>query len=212
MQEIERLIEGYKKFREQYFSGKDSSFQNLAIHGQSPKILVIACSDSRVDPAIVMNCNPGDLFVVRNVANLIPPYEKDTGFHGTSAALEFAIMGLGIKHVIVFGHSKCGGIQHLMEDQKETRSGFIGKWMELARPAKTSVEKNCSHLPFAEKVDVCAQSSVVNSLKNLLTFPWVKDKIDSQELSLHGWFFDIEKGLIKFLNPETGSFEEINVR
>src|SRR5215510_6877709 len=133
---IEDLIKGYLKFRNDYYLQSNPLFEQLVSQGQQPKILVVACSDSRVDPALILNTRPGDLFVVRNVANLIPRYEADDHFHGTSAALEFGVCGLKIKHIIVLGHTLCGGIESLVIHSKAIESKqFITKWMKLAEPA-----------------------------------------------------------------------------
>ncbi|MBI2707635.1 MAG: carbonic anhydrase [Proteobacteria bacterium] len=197
--EIASLIEGYQKFRDQYFSEGNSAFTELVRWGQQPKILMIACSDSRVDPALVMNCAPGDLFVIRNVANLVPPYEDDQSYHGTSAALEFGVCVLGIRHVILFGHTQCGGIQTLLEQSSEGygQKGFLTKWMELAKPAHDAVHSHHGESSLEERVILCGQYSLINSLKNLQTFPWIAARIKEGSLALHAWNFDMERGLLE---------------
>ena len=208
-QEIQYLIEGYKKFYHKYFHNGTSIFQSLK-NEQCPKILIIACSDSRVDPAIILNCQPGDLFVVRNVANLIPPYEDDGSHHGTSAALEFAVCGLGIKHIIILGHSNCGGIRSLVENQAKIKKGdFISKWMEIAKPAYEETTKNHSLTSTDQKITSCSHFALINSLKNLNTFPWISSKVKDRTLFLHSWYFDIETGIIEEFNPETNSFIDL---
>ena len=209
--DIKTLIEGYKEFQKQYFNGKCGVFEDLVRHGQSPKVLMIACSDSRVDPAIVMNCKPGDLFVVRNVANLVPPYQADNSYHGSSAALEFAISHLKIRHVVIFGHSQCGGIQSLI-DQVETEHppySFVAKWMELAQNArKQTFEKHADATP-EEKAHYCGHYAIINSLINLLTFPWVEQGVKERSLYIHGWFFNLSTGIIDAYNFDTKKFEEL---
>ncbi len=139
---ITPLIEGYKQFRSKYF-GKSKSLEKLVTHDQKPKILVISCSDSRVDPAIILGSKPGELFVVRNVANLVPPFESDLKHHGTSAALEFGVLDLEVKHIIVLGHTHCGGIRALMEAPENTPpSNFITAWMDIADSAKAQFKKS----------------------------------------------------------------------
>ncbi len=179
--------------------------------GQRPKVLMIACSDSRVDPAIVMDCQPGDLFVIRNVANLVPPYEDDGSYHGTSAALQFGICSLEIHHVILFGHTQCGGIQALLEQTPETcaQKGFIAKWMELAKPAYEAVSEYHSHKSLIEKMTLCGQYSLINSLRNLETFPWIKERVEKGTLFLHAWNFDIERGILEVFSKEENCFKEI---
>ncbi len=215
--EIKNLIQGYKQFRQEYFEEKKQVFKDLTLHGQKPKILVVACSDSRVDPAIVTNCKPGDLFVIRNVANIIPPFEKDNGYHGTSAALEFGVCNLKIKHIIIFGHTQCGGIISLVKDnslkvscQKHQQNSFIAKWMELAKPAYDAALCEAPDLPTEKLSELCGQYSLINSLKNLQTFPWVSQKIASGKLSLHAWNFDLPTGTIKVYSEEQQHFTELN--
>lgn len=209
--EITSLIEGYQKFRQQYFGDGDSAFMELVRRGQQPKVLMIACSDSRVDPALVMNCEPGDLFVVRNVANLVPPYEDDQSYHGTSAALEFGVCVLGIHHIILFGHTQCGGIQTLLKQSSEPykHKGFLTKWMELAKPAQEAIHTHHADAPFEEKVILCGHYSLMNSLKNLQTFPWVQERIKKGDLALHAWNFDMERGLLEEYDESQNSFRVI---
>jgi carbonic anhydrase len=209
--EIEYIKQGYKKFRQEYFERNSQLYEELK-EGQKPKVLVIACSDSRVDPAIILNCKPGDLFVVRNVANLVPPYENDSGHHGTSAALEFAVLGLGIKHIIVLGHSSCGGIQALVADSNKIKEkNFISRWMEIAKPALEKTIKNYAEQSMEEKVGKCAQFALVNSLNNLFTFPWIKERAEAGELSLYSWFFNIENGVIEEFNNKEQKFVELDI-
>lgn len=208
-QEIEKLLQGYRTFRNEYFAANNSLFRGLVRNGQNPKILIIACSDSRVDPAIITNSQPGDLFVVRNVANLVPPYEQDnTTHHGTSAALEFAICSLGVSHVIVFGHSQCGGIHALVSDSGNVvgQDSFIGKWMELAQPARQWVFDHHAEVPLEQQVELCCQQSLFNSLQNLRTFPWVRQKVSQGELFLHAWYFDLTAGELLALNEAKKEF------
>lgn len=210
-QELEYVIQGYKKFRHKYFESNNNLYEELK-DGQSPKILVIACSDSRVDPAIILNCKPGDLFVVRNVANLVPPYENDSGHHGTSAALEFAVLGLGIKHIIILGHSSCGGIQALVANPNQIREkNFISRWMEIAQPALKRTIENYPDRPVEEQVSNCARFALVNSLNNLFTFPWIKERVVAKEIFLHSWYFNIETGIIEEFNSETQRFSELRI-
>jgi carbonic anhydrase len=209
---IDRLIQGYQEFRDYYFTGTGLVFDKLVREGQQPKTLVIACSDSRVDPAIVLSCEPGDLFVIRNVANLIPPYEEDNNtYHGTSAALEFGICMLGIRHVIVFGHTQCGGIRALVESScaSPDDKSFIGKWVELAQPAQKFVRENHAELSIDQQTDLCGQYALIHSLKNLKTFPWIRQRVDAGQLFLHAWYFDLAKGLITTFDEKESRFIEL---
>ncbi len=208
--DIIALIEGYQRFREQYFSGEDSAFAELVRWGQRPKILMIACSDSRVDPALVMNCQPGELFVIRNVANLVPPYEDDQSYHGTSAALEFGVCTLGIQHVILFGHTQCGGIQSLLEHSPGCgQKSFLKKWMELAKAAHDAIQNYHVHDSIEEKIVLCGKYSLINSLKNLLTFPWISEKVNQGSLFLHAWNFDMSKGVLEGYDEKQNDFKEL---
>jgi carbonic anhydrase len=181
------MLAGYEQFRQKYASGDKSIMQYLSRHGQKPHTMVIACCDSRVDPALILQCDPGDLFVVRNVANIVPPYEKDTMHHGTSAALEFGICFLKVKHLVLFGHSQCGGINALLKGQgKDNPNDFILNWVSLIT-IKNAKPRNA---------DEYAQLALRKSYKNCLTFPWLKERVDQKKLLIHLWFFDIKAGQI----------------
>jgi carbonic anhydrase len=209
--DIVTLIEGYQKFREHYFDKENATFSELVRHGQQPKVLMIACSDSRVDPALIMNCQPGDLFVIRNVANLVPPYEEDQSYHGTSAALEFGVCVLGIRHVILFGHTQCGGIQSLLEQSHEKCSpkSFLTKWMELAKIAHDTIIHYHTNCSLDKKIMLCGQYSLINSLKNLKTFPWIAERVHENSLSLHAWNFDMSKGILEEYDEKQNCFRVI---
>ncbi len=210
--EILSLIRGYKDFQSHYFDNDHPLFDQLR-QGQKPKVLVIACSDSRVDPAIVTNSQPGDLFVIRNVANLVPPYEEDQGYHGTSAALEFGVCALGIRHIVVFGHTQCGGIAHLFDPhaKEQAKNSFIPKWMTLARGAYRKTIKEGKTLSLEESVVRCSQHSLVHSLENLMTFPWIAQKVADKQLFLHAWQFNIATGVVLSFDHESGCFAELSM-
>jgi len=184
---LEKLINGYRRFRDD--NQKTTQLLNqLSKAGQKPEAMIIACADSRVDPAILFQCDPGDLFVVRNVANLVPPFEQDSHHHGTSAALEFGVCYLHVKHVIVMGHSQCGGIQaRLNPESLEGQNDFLGNWTSLI-DIEHAKEKT---------VDCCAKHSLENSEKNLLTFPWIKERVNTGTLQIHLWFFDIATATVQ---------------
>ncbi len=204
--EILRLIEGYKKFKTKHFEDT-KIFDGLIKHGQRPKILVIACCDSRVDPAIVTGCKAGELFVVRNIANLVPPFEGDSTHHSTSAALEFGVLELGVSNIIVFGHSHCGGISSLMKNTKdENKSDFIDAWMDIAEPAKQRVLTRYPKSSLDEQKHQCEKESLLTSLKNLKTFPWINERVLAKRLFLHAWYFDLRSGTIKTYQSTSGKF------
>lgn len=202
---IENLIDGYREFRKKYFQEDRELFRQLAEQGQNPKFLVIACSDSRVDPSIVFNCKPGDLFVVRNVASLVPPYEGDRSYHGTSAAIEFAVRFLNIQDIVILGHSQCGGIGALMEESVDPDS-FIGRWIQLAKPARERVIREHGDASNEDKRLLCAEYALQDSLKNLGSFPWIADKLKAGQISFHGWYFDITHGTLHTFDPGKDGF------
>jgi len=158
----------------------------LSRHGQQPKIMVVACCDSRVDPALILQCDPGDLFVVRNVANIVPPYEKDEAHHGTSAALEFGICFLKVKHLILLGHSQCSGVQALLKSDDLIQNDFITNWVSVVKTENKNFQN----------VDDYAKIALQQSYQNCMTFPWIVQKMKDQELIIHLWFFDIQTGQI----------------
>ncbi|MCE3231029.1 MAG: cynT [Alphaproteobacteria bacterium] len=212
-EDITALIKGHQKFRKRYFDTEDTTFAELVRKGQHPKALMVACSDSRVDPALVMDCQPGDLFVIRNVANLVPPYEEDKSYHGTSAALEFGVCVLGIRHVILFGHTQCGGIQSLLDRSHEQcgPKSFLTKWMELAKTAHDATISCRPESLLEEQVTFCGQYSLVNSLKNLQTFPWIRERVNQGILRLHAWNFNMSQGSLEEYDEKQNSFRMIQL-
>lgn len=210
MKDIERLITGFSAFKKDYFSPENSQFELLK-QGQNPKTMIIGCSDSRVDPAILTNSSIGEIFIVRNVANLVPPYKEDGGHHGVSAALEFAVCHLGVEHIIVMGHSQCGGINALMADSYGCEGdSFISNWMSIASPAR---EKVLAELPDKDsklQQRAAEQSAILLSLENLLSFPWIDQRVTAGTLSLHGWYFDLNVGELLEHQPHLGLFQKIN--
>lgn len=209
MTEIDKLIDGYKRFHDNYFHPDEALFEQLS-QGQTPDTMVIACSDSRVDPAIVLDCKPGDLFVVRNVANLVPPYEKGGGYHGVSAALEFGVRALKVSHVIVLGHQYCGGIQALLNGVVAIEgSEFIQPWVNMAHAAREKVLASMAAEPRQEQLCACEKESILISLDHLMTFPWISDRVAQGDLTLHGWYFNIEKGILSAHDSSVGEFRPL---
>ena len=187
--EIDQIISGFKSFHKEYYEDNPEFYQTLVEKGQSPEVMVIACSDSRVDPSIIAKAKPGEIFVVRNVANLVPPYDPNTNYLGTSACIEFAVQDLRVRHIIVLGHSHCGGIKRLCEGSENTEDReFTDRWVSIAKLALAS------HLEGNENHCQVEREAIRISLNNLLTFPWLKTKFDQGDLELHGWFFDLESG------------------
>lgn len=209
MHEVKKLIDGYQRFHQKYFQEQPEIYNSLFEQGQSPKFLVISCCDSRVHPAQVMDTVPGDIFVIRNVANLVPVNEVDGKSHGTSAAMEFAVKHLEVKHIIVFGHSQCGGIKSLMEgDHLDHDYGFIDPWMKIAKTARDQVVADHADEDFGIQCIRCEQASIKVSLENLKTFPWIKERLDAGKLYIHGWYFDIDSGSL--LGKEGDQFVPVN--
>jgi len=208
MASTEKLLDGYKRFKKQYF-GDDSRLYKSMKDGQPAKTLMVACCDSRVDPAILTDCNPGDLFTIRNVANLVPPSENDGSYHGTSAALEFAVNSLEVENIIVMGHAGCGGIKALWEDDGSAQSQFIHSWVSIAASAKKWVQDKIPTGSVEDQIKACEQRAILESLANLMTFSCIKERTEKGVLSLHGWYFDIPTGDLLCFNSETGAFEVV---
>jgi carbonic anhydrase len=207
----QQLIDGFRRFRERHFTTHDALFRGLVAGGQTPSILVVGCCDSRVDPALVLDCAPGDLFVIRNVANLIPPSENTGGHHGTSAALEFGVCNLGVEHIIVLGHAHCGGIRALVESGSvNSPDSFIGDWMHLVASARAEVLQELPHSSLDEQARACEQRAILVSLRNLMTFAWVRERVEQKRLTLHGWYFDIEHGQLLQYDARTHTFETVS--
>lgn len=200
---MEKLIEGYRRFRASRWQAEKQRFEETADFGQKPRALVIACSDSRVDPQMIFGARPGELFIIRNVANLAPPFEQDRAYHGTSAALEFAVRSLKVSEIIILGHGMCGGIHALLNGAPEG-SDFIQHWMEIAEPAKRATE-GCE--PNARQ-RACEEATVRLSIANLMTFPWVAEAVVAGRLSLHGAYFDIRHGQLLRLQAD-GTFAAV---
>lgn len=209
MKDIEHFINGFRVFQKDYFGADPSHFEPLKKE-QNPSTMLIGCSDSRVDPAILTNSSPGDLFMVRNVANLVPPYQADDALHGVSAALEFAVCHLEVEHIILLGHSSCGGIKALMDGTCGCKGGgFISQWMSIAQPA---CEQILAELPDKEphlQRRAAEQAAILLSLENLRSFPFIDERIKQGKLSLHGWYFDLEQGELLGYHPSSGSFSKL---
>ncbi len=203
-----RLIEGYQNFRADRLAHERERYQRLAEEGQTPDVMVIACCDSRAAPEMIFNALPGEMFVMRNVANLAPPYNPDGAFHATSAALEFAVQSLKVKQIVVLGHGRCGGIKAALDPVSEPLSpgDFIGKWMEMLGPAAEIVAKN-ELMTVSERQTALEHISIRHSIENLRTFPCVSILESKGRLNLHGAWFDISLGELWTMNPESGDFQ-----
>jgi len=210
--EINKLIKGFKGFREKYYSGTEESEYSKRFDGQAPKTLLIGCSDSRVDPALLYSTSPGELFVVRNVANLVPPYEASgTGRHGVSAAIEFAVVNLKVENIVILGHRQCGGIRALMSGQQEKEVSFVGAWMEVAQAARTKVLQKFSNLDYESQCKECEKEAITVSIQNIKTFPFVKQAINASHLNIIGIYFDLEHGTLMEYDEGTQSFNTLKI-
>jgi carbonic anhydrase len=205
-----RLLDGYRSFRTYRLPQEQSRFRELAETGQAPEIMVIGCSDSRVSPEVIFDARPGELFVVRNVANLVPPYAPDRGRHGVSAALEFAVLALRVRHIIVLGHARCGGIRAFAEETAPLSPGdFIGQWMELIAPAAARVRRRRDE-PQERYLSRLEQAALTLSLTNLTTFPCVQTLVERGRLALHAAYFDVANGELQVRDPEQDRFDRLS--
>lgn len=201
----QRLIDGYTAFLSERLPVEQSRFRELAETGQHPEIMVIGCCDSRVSPEVIFDAHPGELFVVRNIANIVPPYEPDARAHGVSAALEFGVLALKVKHIVILGHARCGGVQAFAQNAEPlTPSDFIGNWMKLMAPAAARTPRG--DLSAEDYLTKLEHANVVNSIENLMTFPRVAALINSGDLIAHGAYFGVRTGELSVLDRAIGAF------
>jgi carbonic anhydrase len=207
----EHLADRFRRFRFRHFAPNMEHYAKLASLGQSPDVMVVSCCDSRVDPETIFSAMPGELFVVRNVANLVPPFETTGRFHGVSAALEFAVLNLRVQHIVVMGHSGCGGVGASLEKAvaRQTEAQFIANWMSLLDPGRKRVLAGLKDRPMAEQRAALELEAVKTSLDNLRTFPCVQALEAKGRLSLHGAYFEIAAGSLSALDQATGEFVAI---
>ncbi|WP_370853107.1 carbonic anhydrase [Oceanibacterium hippocampi] len=201
-------MDGYRSFLKERYPADAELYRSLADNGQSPQTMVIACCDSRSDPATVFNAGPGQIFVVRNVANLVPPWEPGGEFHGTSAAIEFAVTVLKVRNIVVMGHARCGGISAFLEGllKDQPPETFVSKWISLLEPAQAELDRLGSDASADERQEAMEYAGIRRSLDNLLSFPFVKERVDTGKLELHGAYFAIATGVLKYLDKSDGRF------
>ena len=211
--DIAAFLAGFERFQERYFGGGESVFERLR-QGQSPRALVISCCDSRADPGMLLGAGPGEIFVVRNVANLVPPYSDSAELPGIRADIEFAVKELNVERIIVLGHSGCGGIGALMDGEGEPggRFEFIGAWVSIARAARERVLREMAGESRAVQRKACEQEAIALSLENLRSFPWIHERVEAGEMTLHGWYFDLEHGELLEYDAATGKFVALVAR
>lgn len=204
----DHLTDRFRRFKFRHFAPNQETYEQLAAFGQSPDVMVVSCCDSRVDPETIFSAMPGELFVVRNVANLVPPYETSGRYHGVSAALEFAVLNLRVKHIVVMGHTGCGGIRASLDQSatKQTEAQFITNWMSMLEAGRGRVLEQFGDRPASEQSAALEREAVITSLDNLRTFPCVQILEGRGRLTLHGSVFDIATGALHVLNQRTGAF------
>ena len=203
------LLDGYRAFRTQRLPTEQSRYRELSERGQSPEVMVIGCCDSRVSPEVIFDAKPGELFVVRNIANLVPVYAPDGGAHGVSAALEFAVQVLGVKHIVVLGHAQCGGIRAFIDKIAPLSPGdFIGRWMSMfIKPGEIVEQREHETMQdFATRIE---KAAVLRSLENLMTFPYVQILVERGKLKLHGAYFGVAEGSLFVLDKTTKEFRSV---
>lgn len=210
MANFHELILGFHNFKEEYLL-KEKEFFSRLVHGQSPKTLVIACCDSRVDPAILLGGRPGDLFVVRSIASIVPPVEKAGEHDAVIAAVEYGVKHLDVHNIIVMGHSNCGGIYGLLHPEKIRSERFISGWVSLASPVLEELEHEEPNEPAPVRCRRCEEGAVLMSIDNLLSYDWVKERVDAGSLALHALYYDMVTGSLNVWNAEIEDFEPTRV-
>jgi len=207
-----KILKGYSKFRKEVYPGLKRLYHDLATKGQQPTTLIISCADSRVEPGRLFSANPGELFIARNVANIVPPYTGDPGYQSIGAVVEFAVLGLKVDTIMVLGHGKCGGIQALWEgDESDTKPmGYVHNWMELAQSARDKVLSEMAGASPEEQLHALEEENVRLGLRNLMTYPWIKERVEAGSLELVGGHFSIEDGILYCCSLEDGTFTPVN--
>ena len=205
----QHLLDGYRAFSSQRLPTEQTRYRDLSERGQSPAVMVIGCCDSRVSPEVIFDAGPGELFVVRNVANLVPVYQPDGGAHGVSAALEYAVNVLHVKHIVVLGHAQCGGIRAFIDNIDPLSPGdFIGRWMAMfVKPGEVVEQRDRESMQdFTVRIE---KAAVFRSLENLMTFPFVRDPVENGTMELHGAYFGVAEGSLFVLDPAVKEFRSV---
>lgn len=204
---IKELVEGFGNFRERYFEKDPALFKDLVENGQHPKVAIVACADSRVSPSVLLQAAPGSLFVIRNVANMVPPPSAAAG-NATIAGLEYAVLGLGVDHIVVLGHSHCGGIHALIEGPSKTADTFphVTEWVAAFEPARVRALDDLGEAGETETARCMEKAAIAASLENLRGYPWVNSRLDAGTLRLHGWYFELAAGKLSGLDQTDGAF------
>ncbi|HQR50417.1 MAG TPA: carbonic anhydrase [Methylophilaceae bacterium] len=211
MRDVSKFLSGFRRFQHHYLGARRAYFDRLIKEGQHPTALVVACCDSRCDPALLTDCDPGDMFVVRNVANLVPPYTQAGSFAATSSAIAFAVHQLEVEHVIVMGHAQCGGIRTLIEHKPVAcdEDQLIAKWLGIAEDARQKAMQALPGRTSETQARACEQASILVSLENLMSYPWIKSRVEAGKLLLLGWYFDMVNGELLQYEADPGEFRAL---
>ncbi len=207
--EVKDIVSGYEDFKNKKFKKYKNRFVDLVQQGQKPKVLFIACCDSRVAPSLITSTNPGDMFIVRNIGNMVAPFAPDNEHHSTAAAIEYAVSVLNVSDIIICGHSHCGAIAGLYKDMKDDKFVHIQKWLELGSNAKNYVYLHYPNATKQEKLEITEKVSVVFGLVNLLTYPEVEKRVEEGRLNLRGWYYKIESGELEYYDDESSTFKPL---
>ena len=208
---IADLVSGYEKFKDTKFKKYENKFLDLVKNGQHPKVLFIACSDSRINPTLITDSEPGELFVLRNIGNFVPPFAPDNDYHATAAGVEYATSVLGVTDIIVCGHSHCGAILAMDTEITDIKLVHVKKWLELGLDAKNYVStKMNKNITEEARLELTEKISVLFQLKNLLTYPDVQRRVDEGELFLRAWYYRLETGVLEYFNTESGEYEPMS--
>ncbi len=208
MRDVSKFLSGFRRFQHNYLGARHAHFDHLVQDGQHPRALVIACCDSRCDPALLTDCDPGDMFVVRNVANLVPPHTQAIEYTATSAALAFGVRNLEVEHIIILGHAQCGGIRNLVAHKPREcdEDQLIGKWLSIAEDAREKVTHELAGKDAETLAMACEKAAILISLGNLMGYPWIRSRVEAGKLQLHGWYFDMVHGELLEYEPDAGEF------
>lgn len=207
---LSRLVAGFTQFRRRHFEADDPLYDQL-LDGQRPEIMVIACSDSRSDPAIICGARPGDLFVIRNVAALVPPPTPDGAPHGTAAAMEFGICELNVRHVVVLGHSFCAGVRCLLDHRpRASRAGYVSDWMAIAEDVRREIDGLVTEADRPALAGQAERATVLSSLRNLTAYPFIAERVRAGTLTLHGWYFHFGWGVLLAAEGPEGPFRQLD--
>ena len=212
MNQIASLLDGYRAFRSQTYPANRALFRELVERGQSPRVMLVACCDSRVAPTTVFNARPGELFVVRNVANLVPPHDPDGDNQSVSAALEFAVLGLNVEHIVVLGHAGCGGVKAFLAGLQDSDPDptFVAKWVSLLAPAHARIARDLEGQDPADRQRTMEQAAIITSLDNLRTFPFVEERVAQGTIAVQGAYFDVATGRLSVYDAGRGEFLQVD--